>query len=250
MRVSIFLLLVAWAAALQHMPVSGVVRGSQLTTPAVQWQRVANGRSVMALRGGAAGSVIGTQWARYIRALDEHPLRTKMATGAVLASIGDLIAQAMEGATSLALRRLVNLVLVNVLYVTPFLCATYALNEWLVGKKVGLSAASATGTGARLIFDQFVNAPVVVLGFFCSFGLIDAISATLFAAEPFNLGLLGSSIAMKLRTEYVGTMINNWKIWIAPQLVNFALMPPPLRVPFASVVALVWNVVLALVANR
>mmetsp|Transcript_40838 Transcript_40838/g.135242 ORF Transcript_40838/g.135242 Transcript_40838/m.135242 type:complete len:264 (-) Transcript_40838:2375-3166(-) len=212
---------------------------------------------IAALRGGSAsaaedggGGIVQSQWARYMRALDDNPLRTKMATGAVLAATGDLIAQLLEGSTSFALRRLLNLVAVNVLYVTPFLCATYAANEWAVGSKLRLGAGSTAGTAARLIFDQFVNAPIVVLGFFCSFGLVSALSAAAFAGEPFSLAALVSSVVIKLQNEYVGTMISNWKIWIPPQLVNFALMPPPLRVPFASLVALVWNVVLALVANR
>ena len=33
-------------------------------------------------------------------------------------------------------------------------------------------------------------------------------------------------------------------------MINFGLMPPKLRVPFASLVALVWNVVQSLIANR
>ena len=35
-----------------------------------------------------------------------------------------------------------------------------------------------------------------------------------------------------------------------PQLLNFALVPPPLRLPFANAVALVWNVVLSIAANE
>ena len=55
---------------------------------------------IAALRGGSAsaaedggGGIVQSQWARYMRALDDNPLRTKMATGAVLAATGDLIAQ-------------------------------------------------------------------------------------------------------------------------------------------------------------
>jgi hypothetical protein len=207
----------------------------------------------MRLQGGDTSSdtnFIAKQWGRYMRALDEKPLATKMATGAVLAAVGDLIAQQLEGATSLAFGRLLNLVAVNVLYITPFLCLTYALNEWLVGTKLNVAAGTTKGTILRLLFDQFVNAPVVVLGFFCSFGLISSISGALFAGAPFSGAALASSTVSKLQAEYVGTMVSNWKIWIPPQLLNFAVMPPPLRVPFASCVALLWNVVLALVANR
>merc|ERR1712046_558317 len=110
----------------------------------------------------------------------------------------------------------------NVVYFTPFLCATYALNEWLIGNKLGLPAASTKGTAAWLLFDQFVNAPMVVFGFFCTFTLTDALSSVLFAGARFSLANVVSLAAAKLRTEYIGTMISNWKIWIVPQLLNFA----------------------------
>lgn len=213
---------------------------------------------ILSLRGGGSNSLLrgGKQaWDRYLLALERQPLRTKTATSAALAALGDIIAQCLEAgsllsAATFAPYRLLNLVVVNVLFITPLLCATYALNEWLVGAKCGFPATSAAGTTCRLAFDQLVCAPFVVFSFFCSFGLVSAVSAAVFASEPFLAATLLTSIAHKLRTEYIGTMISNWKIWVLPQALNFRLMPEPLRVPFASLVALGWNVVLALVANR
>ena len=53
------------------------------------------------LRGGAQMNFVTEQWGRYMRSLDEKPFMTKMMTGAVLAALGDLIAQLLEGASSI-----------------------------------------------------------------------------------------------------------------------------------------------------
>ena len=48
----------------------------------------------------------------------------------------------------------------------------------------------------------------------------------------------------------MSTLISNWKVWVLPQLLNFKVVPPQLRLPFANVVALVWNVILSVLANK
>ena len=59
-----------------------------------------------------------------------------------------------------------------------------------------------------------------------------------------------AAIAAKLRAEYVLTIVSNWKVWVLPQLLNFAIVPVNLRVPFANLVGLVWTVILSILANR
>tara|TARA_B100000767_G_C19547623_1_gene443529 strand:+ start:603 stop:722 length:120 start_codon:yes stop_codon:yes gene_type:complete len=39
-------------------------------------------------------------------------------------------------------------------------------------------------------------------------------------------------------------------VWVLPQLLNFALVPPKLRLVFANAVALVWNVVISVMVNK
>ena len=45
-------------------------------------------------------------------------------------------------------------------------------------------------------------------------------------------------------------LVDNWKIWVVPQLINFRFVPPSGRVAFASAVALVWSVVQSIAANK
>ena len=104
----------------------------------------------------------------------------------------------------------------------------------------------------QLAFDQLVNAPIVIAGFFMTFQLATAIAEALctgFATVP-TLGGLAETVGAQLRSSYASTVVSNWKIWVLPQLVNFALVPPYARVAFANAIALVWNVVLSAVVNK
>ena len=205
--------------------------------------------SLLAAAGGEAPTnFVSKQWATYLRMLEEKPMLTKMATSAVLSGTGDVIAQAIEGSSGFALRRFLTLISVNVLYIVPILTAFYAANEAL-SNRLKL-AAGWKRTGVQLAFDQLLNAPIVICGFFCSFQLATAVSESLATGAPFALGAIGQAIRSQLKASYVSTVISNWKIWVLPQLINFAFVPPFARVAFANFIALIWNVVLSVVANE
>ena len=76
-------------------------------------------------------------------------------------------------------------------------------------------------------------------------------SATSAAAAQRQLKTLAASEANYApRADYVTTIISNWKVWVLPQLFNFAVVPVNLRVGFANVIGLVWTVILSIIANR
>ena len=107
------------------------------------------------------------------------------------------------------------------------------------------------GTLFRLAFDQLINAPICIFGFFWAFAATDLTAAVLKGSLGAGLmANIGHATWVKIKADYWTTVISNWKVWIAPQLINFAVMPVPLRVPFANVVAVVWNVILSIIANR
>merc|ERR1719424_2728647 len=113
-------------------------------------------RASIAMRGSTA---VTKQWHKYLKALEERPMPTKMATAAVLSGAGDVIAQCIERsgiAPAARLRRLLTLVVVNVLYIVPILTIFYAANERLTDK---LELRKGwPRTGFQLAFDQLVNA--------------------------------------------------------------------------------------------
>lgn len=190
---------------------------------------------------------VSKQWSRYLDALEKKPMKTKMLTSAFLAGTGDIIAQAIESAGPFALRRFFTLIAVQVLYIVPILTAFYAANERLTGR---LKMKDGWGkTGVALAFDQLINAPIVVAGFFCAFQLATAISDTIATGAPFALGVVYQACARQLRSSYLSTVVTNWKVWVLPQLFNFAVVPPYGRVAFANLVGLVWSVILSVIAN-
>ena len=120
--------------------------------------------------GGIRGGFLRRQWASYEAALERRPMRTQMATAAVLAGVGDVIAQYLEGASAFAPRRFVALVAVNVLYIVPLLSFFYGANEKLVGRPMARRGELARTT-AMLAVDQLLNAPLCIFGFFYAFNL-------------------------------------------------------------------------------
>ena len=175
---------------------------------------------------------------------------TKMATAAVLSGTGDIIAQAIDTTAPFALKRLLTLVAVNVCYIVPILTAFYAANEALA-RALKLEPGWKR-TAFQLGFDQLVNAPIVVGGFFCAFQISSAIADALTVAGSGmpGAGVLLESMRAQLHASWASTVVTNWKVWVLPQLINFAIIPPYGRVAFANAIALVWNVILSVIANK
>ena len=41
------------------------------------------------------------------------------------------------------------------------------------------------------------------------------------------------------------SLVANWRVWLPAQLLNYALVPPHLRVLFGNAVSICWNMTLA-----
>ena len=220
------------------------------TARSVDYPHVVTRNTAPQLIGAASpgpASFIAHKWSAYLVLLEERPMATKMATSAVLAGAGDVIAQSIEASGSFFLRRFLTLIAVNVLYIVPILTAFYALNEGVISKLK--TPAGWKRTGIQLAFDQLVNAPIVVAGFFAAFQLFTAVGETLASGAPFALNSVAGATMAAWKSSYVSTVISNWKVWVLPQLLNFALVPPYARVAFANLIGLVWSVILSVIAN-
>lgn len=175
-------------------------------------------------------------------------MRTKMITSAILSGTGDAIAQCIEGTgKGFALKRALTLMSVNVVYIVPVLTAFYALNEALARHLKMRDGWRKVG--AQLCFDQLVNAPIVIFGFFCAFQFAGVAAEILTGNANPGAAAVWGTLQGQLRSSYVSTVVSNWKVWVIPQLINFALIPPFARVAFANAVNLVWNVILSVIAN-
>ena len=65
-----------------------------------------------------------------------------------------------------------------------------------------------------------------------------SLSALLFGAEPFPRGAVTGLASVwratnaEVRAKFWETLVKNWQVWVLPQLLNFALVPPRLRLVF------------------
>lgn len=221
----------------------------------------------MALRGGARGvkaskpgakmaasrpkvSFAAKQWKAYLGLLETRPIPTKMATAALLSAFGDALAQTLDrSVVTFSVRRLLVLVTINIVYFAPVLHLWYNLFDKIVAK-LKLKQGSWHATFTYLALDQLVNAPLTIFGFFAVFTLISAISEACVGVPMPGLGALGMTLSDKVKLEYTNVLVANWKVWVGPQILNFSVVPPMLRVAFANVVAIAWNAILSIIANR
>ncbi|KAG8466775.1 hypothetical protein KFE25_008154 [Diacronema lutheri] len=238
-------------------------RGGELRAPALGASPAARlaASSAVLLRGGAARaakrpatpphmSLVARTWGGYLELLEAYPMRTKMATSAVLSAVGDVLAQTLDkSVAAFSLRRLLVLVSVNIFYFSPALHYWYNFFDVAVGK-LKLRPGTWGSALAYLALDQLVNTPLTLLGFFHVFALANAASHAALGAPMPGAGVLLAGVRAKMGVEYANALLANWKVWALPQLVNFMFVPPSLRVGFANLVAIVWNAILSMIANR
>jgi peroxisomal membrane protein 2 len=91
-------------------------------------------------------------------------------------------------------------------------------------------------TGIKVVFDQFVQAPIFTVLIFGFLGLLE--------------GKTADEIKKQLDEDYVDTMLANGKLWVPATAVNIAFCPPILRVLFLNVVFFFWSIFLSLKLNK
>ena len=169
-------------------------------------------------------------WATYLKELQQRPIATKMWTSGVINALGDILAQHLFEDSPFNRKRLFVFTNIGLFLVGPTLHIWYgALNRLLATP--GLRTALGS-----LMLDQFAFAPC-----FCA-----VILGTLVVAETGKM----RSVKPKLQQDLMPTVVVNWKIWIPAQLVNFWVVPPPLRVLFANIVALIWTTYLSYASHK
>ena len=120
--------------------------------------------------------------------------------------------------------------MIGTFYVAPILHVSYSkVLPYLVPE------ATAVGAVKKLAIDQLVAAPLILMFFFPVINLVE-----------------GRSVAhgvQDLKEKYVATMIANYKIWPAANLINFMFVPIHYQVLWANGVSLLFNAVLSYMHN-
>lgn len=171
-------------------------------------------------------------WSLYARVMRDHPVKTQLITTGTVMLSGDLIAQkVLERRSTVDVPRAARFFVMGVGFVGPILRVWYITLERLVGTTGGRAMVIK-----KVLLDQGVFTPVFIPSFLSALGALQ--------------GRSWEGIKDMVRADYLAILKANYMLWPAAQLINFRFVPLAYRVPFASCVALVWNIYLAWKANR
>ena len=187
---------------------------------------------------GMFSSKISTVWDAYNKNLVQSPILTKSITAGVIAIVADLVCQvyfpSKEDAKKPAMdrirwRRVFNFTFLSGVIFPPIMHYWYG---FLSTQIVGTSFSAAV---KRVACDQLLFAPVIIPVFF--------IGTLLLEGET-------EKIVPKLKADWLKTVLTNYFVWVPAQLINFSVVPPPLRVLWANFVGFFWGIYLSNVANK
>lgn len=174
----------------------------------------------------------------YSRMLKEKPYTTKSITSFITFGLGDLLCQKVEERLSqsktskpIDIKRIIRQGSFGV-FITPYLHIQYSV----IMPKIFCNPG-AMNIAKMLLYDQTVNAAAFI---FCFFMYMDFISKSNY---NFNDSLKDTF------TKFPSTLLANWKLWPAAQLINFTVVPIDYRVFFINIVAIFWNTYLSYVQN-
>ncbi|MES1907903.1 MAG: hypothetical protein MHM6MM_000934 [Cercozoa sp. M6MM] len=168
---------------------------------------------------------------RYADLLRKRPLSTKIVTSALLMAGGDLIQQVLE--KKRRNEKLSNFDKKRVLRMAAYgIFLGAVLHQWYGSLgRLGTSMTPFKGALMRMAIDQSVAAPALTVAFFTGMGHLE--------------GKRSPEIFSDLRNKFWPTLQVNYAVWPAAMLLNFAVIPPHLRVLFSNFVGLFYNTFLS-----
>ncbi|XP_038051870.1 protein Mpv17-like isoform X1 [Patiria miniata] len=171
-------------------------------------------------------------WRAYTKFLQAHPFKAQAANTCLLMGLGDIICQqAIEkaGLKKHNVVRTVRQASFGLFIGGPLLFTWYStLDKFVKG-------TAAIKTLKCVALDQALMAPTFITVFYTLIGLTS--------------GLSSAEVKDKLKQNFKTTLINNYKVWPAAQIINFYFVPLQHRVLAVNCVALFWNTYLSWMAN-
>lgn len=107
------------------------------------------------------------------------------------------------------------------------------VSQWykLINNKISIPGRPFAEALVRMTADQTIWAPFGIASFYVSMGVLQ--------------GHSWDNIKDELRSKYYTTMVGNYMVWPAVQIVNFRFMPLEYRLLFVNVVSIAWNTFLS-----
>ncbi|XP_078255546.1 mitochondrial inner membrane protein Mpv17-like isoform X1 [Rhinoraja longicauda] len=172
-------------------------------------------------------------WRTYQQLLTKHPWKVQILTAGCTCGLSDIISQQLverRGLSDHNIKRTIKMTTVGLIYVGPILCKWYRYLDQLIVEK------TKTAIFKKMLLDQFALAPCFLAGFMVVTGVLG--------------GLSREKIYLKFEQNYKTTMMSNYCIWPAAQLLNFYFISLQNRLAVVQIVALMWNTYLSWMANR
>ncbi|CAN1222683.1 Peroxisomal membrane protein PMP22 [Linum grandiflorum] len=143
----------------------------------------------------SSGAKKGLQ--QYILQLQQHPLRTKAITAAVLSAVSDVVAQKLSGIPKLQLKRLLLKVIFGFAYLGPFGHFLHIiLDKIFKGKKDTKTVAK------KVVVEQLTSSPWNNLMFMIYYGLV-------IEGRPWM------HVKSKIKQDYPKVQFTSWTVLLA-----------------------------------
>ena len=182
----------------------------------------------------------------YSQLLVTHPLETKAGTAAVLATVGDAIAQrSSDVSKQYDIQRGASFALFAALYTGAFqhywfawenTKLSYTAAELSPTLALFFASSAAVLPTAKLILNQFVVVPFLYMPLFFTF-------------TGYMAGLTQEESLDRAKQMYGQILLRNYCFWLPVQLLQFSLISPDWQIAYVSVASLVWTVILSSISS-
>jgi len=200
---------------------------------------------------------VGSLWARYEDLLDEEPLKTRIWSGFFIGVLGDIICQFATrsgDAFVIDVKRCLIFALWGAFGFTPLAF------KWYGGMESALSQDIKFRFLLKTALDQTVfSTGITTLTFMC-ITVVEGLLAPLewkmnalpriTSQSVLPLTTLVDHGWTKVTRNLWETLLENWKVWPAVQLLNFSVVPVKFQVLFVNLVAIWWNFVLSMFQHK
>ena len=183
----------------------------------------------------------------YTDVLTQHPLLTKMATGGVLATCGDAIAQSRTD-EPYDKRRATSFMLFDMVYraVQPA-CFPIIVHECQGQYVQGLLDNLHLSSLVHLPIEYAATAEQTLAS---QLGIVPFFYyPVFFSLTAFVQGLSAQGAIERAKENFVPLMKRNLLFWLPVQFVQFGFIDENLQIPFLSVAGLCWTFILSLAAG-
>ncbi|KAL9648565.1 hypothetical protein ABK040_012224 [Willaertia magna] len=181
----------------------------------------------------------------YFHQLQHRPIVTKSVSAALLVGAGDLLTQTIQHERHHELKfdfeRTLKMASFGLFMVGPTLHLWYKFLDKYIAKKypsgyIPTKKEKILNATRQMAVDQLGFSPFSLFQFLTYMGLIEGHSM--------------SDVWIKLKKDLFPTLLVNWMVWPAVQLINFTIVPYHFRVLFVNAVSIFWNAYLSYVQHK